>query len=341
MALVFRFGQEVYEADSCVPVRRATEAGEIEFGALARGDYPGTPMPPNWLEGIRTMGYWDTPRPQNWGLDWHRNEGIEFTFVSGGRTGFSAGGVEYDLSKNYLAVTRPWQSHRLGDPNIGSCRLHWIIIDVDVRRPNQKWHWPDWLVLPEDDLTHLTQLLHQNEHPVWLANDAVGSAFEAIAALVSQPIENTRQSRLRLLVNSLLVEILDLLASQWVPLDVELTSTKRNVELFLKDLSDSAELPWTLDRMSETCGLSRTQFAKHCKDLTNMTPVEYLVSCRIERAKRFLREKPELSVTDISGLCGFDSSQYFSNAFKKTTGISPRQYRFGNSAEEHETSTQA
>jgi AraC family L-rhamnose operon regulatory protein RhaS len=55
------------------------EAGEVELVALAGSDYPGSPMPDNWLNGVGTIGYWDAPLPQSWGLDWHRNEGIEFT----------------------------------------------------------------------------------------------------------------------------------------------------------------------------------------------------------------------------------------------------------------------
>ncbi|WP_407649166.1 helix-turn-helix transcriptional regulator [Devosia algicola] len=79
--------------------------------------------------------------------------------------------------------------------------------------------------------------------------------------------------------------------------------------------------------MANTCALGRTQFAKHCKDLTNMSPIEYLLSCRIQRAAVLLTQDLDMSITDVSGACGFDSSQYFSNAFRKSIGNSPRKYR--------------
>ncbi len=28
---------------------------------------------------VRTVGYWNAKHDQGWGLDWHRNEGIELT----------------------------------------------------------------------------------------------------------------------------------------------------------------------------------------------------------------------------------------------------------------------
>ena len=38
------------------------------------------------------------------------------------------------------------------NPNIGFCKLHWFIIDLGVRKPQQEWVWPDWVILSIDDL---------------------------------------------------------------------------------------------------------------------------------------------------------------------------------------------
>ena len=47
---------------------------------------------------------------------------------------------------------------------------------------------------------------------------------------------------------------------------------------------------------------------------------------RIENSKKLLRETP-LSITRISELAGFHSSSNFARVFKKSTGVSPVQYR--------------
>jgi hypothetical protein len=48
---------------------------------------------------------------------------------------FAVDRIDYNLSRGNLTVTRPWQLHRVGNPNGTACRLHWIILDRGIRRP--------------------------------------------------------------------------------------------------------------------------------------------------------------------------------------------------------------
>jgi len=85
---VFLSSNETHHADRCEPLRRAVRHGEVRLAAFARRGYPGRPMPAAALPELSTVGFWDATGPQNWGLDWHRNEGIELTYLSRGRTRF-------------------------------------------------------------------------------------------------------------------------------------------------------------------------------------------------------------------------------------------------------------
>jgi AraC family L-rhamnose operon regulatory protein RhaS len=79
--------------------------------------------------------------------------------------------------------------------------------------------------------------------------------------------------------------------------------------------------------MAESCGLGVTQFVHHVKLLTNMTPLQYLNSCRLEMAARLLRERSTDSIVDVAMACGFSSSQYFATVFSQRFGGSPRDFR--------------
>ena len=79
--------------------------------------------------------------------------------------------------------------------------------------------------------------------------------------------------------------------------------------------------------MASACGLGRSRFAYYCKDLTNMSPIDYLISCRVEVAARRLRQQRTLSITDVAVRCGFESSQYFARVFHRYKGCSPREFR--------------
>ena len=153
---------ERYEIDRCEPQNRAVREGKIELHALSKGHYPGTPVPENVLPGLNSIGFWNAGAAQDWGLDSHRNEGIEISFLETGTMVFTADQKKYNLQAGHFTITRPWQLHKLGEPNIGPGRVHWLILDVNVRRPHQNWHWPKWVILTKNDLAELTRKLRTN-----------------------------------------------------------------------------------------------------------------------------------------------------------------------------------
>lgn len=57
-----------------------------------------------------------------------------------------------------------------------------------------------------------------------------------------------------------------------------------------------------------------------------ITLSDYVLRQKIDLAKEYLKGE-NLSITQISQLCGFEDSNYFSRVFKKHTMMSPRQYR--------------
>jgi len=59
----------------------------------------------------------------------------------------------------------------------------------------------------------------------------------------------------------------------------------------------------------------------------NCTPIKYLNSLRLKKACSFLLYNPELTISQIATLTGYEDQAYFSRTFKKNFGISPLQYR--------------
>jgi AraC family L-rhamnose operon regulatory protein RhaS len=220
--------------------------------------------------------------------------------------------------------------HKLGAPNIGPGRLHWLILDVGVRRPHQDWRWPKWVVLTRPDLAELTRKLRRNEHPVWTATPAIGHSFRELARSVAAWDQPHVISRLATNVNQLLIGILDALTEQQAHEDKELTSHQRSVEIFLRELEQGRvplDEPWTNGGMAAHCGMGMTAFAKYCRELVNSGPVEFLNRCRLDHAARQLRTEKDLSVTEIALANGFNSSQYFATAFAKRFHLNPTAYR--------------
>jgi AraC family L-rhamnose operon regulatory protein RhaS len=324
---IFTSSQGFFWADTCEGLRKAAAVEQVELEALARGDYPGRRFRDGELSGVRTVGYWNSQQEQSWGLPVHRNEGIELTFLENGSLDFAAQDSRYILKPNTLTITRPWQPHQVGDPNIGPCKLHWIILDVGVRRPHQEWVWPDWLLLDEEEKRRLTILLSHNEQPVLKGMDSLKSCFQEIGALVKANGKKKNTSYLAIKINELFFLLLEALKERDLPLKEQLTSHRRNVEMFLRELEKDPEHPWTIEDMARECGIGTTQYIQYVKSITNMTPSHYLNYLRVRKAERLLKERGDMSVLEIALECGFSSSQYFSSIFKRYTGKTPSSCR--------------
>ena len=173
-------------------------------------------------------------------------------------------------------------------------------------------------------------MLRHHEYPIWQATHDIRHCFIKIAKAVAEDNNSSSASRLAAYINELFVSVLEMLRRSDIKLDPSLSSTSRAVELFLSDLrgnSEQLQHPWTLKSMSKHCGLAETRFRDYCKKLTNMTPSQFLETCRIETAARLLTDKPDMTVTDIAMTCGFGSSQYFATVFRQYHGCSPRSFR--------------
>jgi len=326
---IYQASRKPYEIDTCEPQIRAVQQGKIKMHALTKGHYPGAKFSSDILPGLNSIGFWDGAGPQDWGLNEHRNEGIEISFLETGKMAFTVDKRRFDLVPGSLTITRPWQLHKLGDPNIGPGRLHWMIVDVGVRRPNQEWRWPDWLVLTQQDLAKLALKLRHNETPAWKSTSEIAQTFQKIAQCILNWNRPHAVSLMIIKLNQLFIGILDALTEQQFEENPELTSRRRTVELFLKDLAEnpvsSGEL-WTLGQMARQCGMGVTAFSKYARELVNVGPMEYLNQCRLDRAAQQLREQPELSVTDIAFANGFNSSQYFATRFRRRFKLSPSRF---------------
>lgn len=96
-----------------------------------------------------------------------------------------------------------------------------------------------------------------------------------------------------------------------------------------KALGAMHEMPsenWTINKLAEVAGMSRSSFAQRFKEVVGIPPLTYLMDYRLRLAARYLRLQQN-SISRISGLVGYASDSTFSQAFKRVYGISPKAYR--------------
>lgn len=83
----------------------------------------------------------------------------------------------------------------------------------------------------------------------------------------------------------------------------------------------------TLSSVAKQFGYNANYFSRYFKQLTGMTFTSYLNRTRIDRACKLLNSQERLSINEVAGLCGFNSSGQFISTFEKLMGITPGAYR--------------
>lgn len=84
--------------------------------------------------------------------------------------------------------------------------------------------------------------------------------------------------------------------------------------------------PITIEDIASYVGLSRSHLFRSFRTVLGVSPKEYLTDFRIKQSCLLL-ERSDLSITAIANSIGFDNSLYFSKAFHKEKGMSPKEYR--------------
>ena len=84
--------------------------------------------------------------------------------------------------------------------------------------------------------------------------------------------------------------------------------------------------PLNLDLLAAEAKVNKYYLAHAFKQAYGISPINYMISRRIQAGKRLLVET-DLALSQISGILGFSSASYFSQSFRKAEGISPAEYR--------------
>jgi AraC-like DNA-binding protein len=79
-----------------------------------------------------------------------------------------------------------------------------------------------------------------------------------------------------------------------------------------------------LDNIADEALFSKFHFIRLFKKVYGLTPHQYLIHVRIEKAMQFLRSG--MAVSDTCFAVGFESLSSFSSLFKRTAGISPTDF---------------
>jgi AraC-like DNA-binding protein len=83
---------------------------------------------------------------------------------------------------------------------------------------------------------------------------------------------------------------------------------------------------WTLERLGEEAGLSRSSLHERFVHFIGQPPIQYLTQWRMQLASGLLRDT-NAKLLDVALDVGYESEAAFSRAFKRVAGVSPGAWR--------------
>jgi len=83
----------------------------------------------------------------------------------------------------------------------------------------------------------------------------------------------------------------------------------------------------TRDQLANIADMPLGTFCRVFKETTGMSPINYLIRFRIEKAAEMIDETDKLKIIDVAMSNGFDSSAYFSKKFKDIIGLTPLAFK--------------
>lgn len=82
----------------------------------------------------------------------------------------------------------------------------------------------------------------------------------------------------------------------------------------------------TIATLAQRCGINTCDLKAGFKRRTGCTINAYLTRTRLQAAEALLAERPDLSISIVADLCGYQPG-HFSATFKKHHGVTPQQWR--------------
>jgi AraC family transcriptional regulator len=100
---------------------------------------------------------------------------------------------------------------------------------------------------------------------------------------------------------------------------------KRTLHQVVDYINEHLDQDLTLARLAAIAQVSPSYFSRLFKQSTNLSPHQYVIQCRIDRARQLLQQG-KLSIAEISSTLGFTHQSHFSHHFKRLVGATPKVF---------------
>ena len=259
-------------------------------------------------------------------LPLHRNPGIEIVYLRKGNLTWQCEGSQEEITPESVYFTLPWQQHGSTAEYESAHKWHFVVIKLPPPPPgvDDLFSFPEILGFTPDEADRMYEILLKPTQHAWPASPMLAALLPALVAELQSP-GPFHATRVREITSQLIIELC-LTISGPSPAASRYQQHAGSISALLKQLDKHFDDPWTLDSMASLAQLKRTQFNAVFHHFSGDAPMTYLNRLRVSKARTMLRSTSK-DITSIAFQCGFTSSQYFANVFRRFTGTTALRYR--------------
>lgn len=237
---------------------------------------------------------------------------LELCYCRRGSLNFECTGESYTVLPNNIFLSQPGDLHRLTNNHKGVV-CYWMVFKYPPRGQSI------FDLQASESQTLVKKLRGINRH-LFSADPALLDVFKEIFTVADSTDDHLRTLRLRILFLRVLLSLLD--SANRAPT----ISGLHQITEIAKLMRNRPYHKFTTAEMAEHVNISESRFISLFRQIVGLPPHAYLISCRMNEAKRRLLDTED-SITQIAHDLGFSSAQHLSSQFFRIYRLSPSQFR--------------
>jgi len=259
---------------------------------------------------------------KTWSMEPNIHENYEMVYMKKGFAVFEISGQKVELGPNDIIIIKPLQYHKFSVKSENGCEF--IVLNFTFEnRINGEYSQ-----IPMEDFLNFVS---SKETGPYIALKV--SPKNEIVVLMNRILKERESSEPGseflnyLLIMELFVLLSRALKMEWEnSIKTKSPKLKELIGIAINFIHNNFERDISLGDIAKFVFLSPSYFTRAFKEETGMSPINYLLKVRIERAKELLADT-SLKISDIALNVGFSNQQRFNEMFKKYAGVTPLQYR--------------
>lgn len=259
---------------------------------------------------------------KSWSMEPNRHDNFEMVYIKKGNAVFEISGQPVSIGPNDIIIIKPMQPHKFIVKSEAGCEF----IVLNFAFTNQVNG--DFSGISLEDFLNFVK---GKESGAFIALKV--SQKNEIITLLNRILRERENNDIGSdFLNHLLVLELFVLISRALKMEWENSIKNKSpklqelIHISVNFINNNFERDISLGDIARFVFLSPSYFTRAFKEEIGLSPINFLLKVRIDRAKELLVDT-SLKISDIALSVGFSNQQRFNEIFKKYAKVTPLQYR--------------